>query len=132
MQIFVRLPNEKTNVFDVIPETRVEELKEAIQMRYSIDCNAQRILYCGRPLDNQHCLNEVGITNLSTVDMVMRCRGGAFTENDKLLTLPYQNSMICRVCYATNSPKATHCRKKMCGHSTKLRPRKKLKVTGKK
>ncbi|MES1914965.1 MAG: Ubiquitin-60S ribosomal protein L40 [Cercozoa sp. M6MM] len=35
--------------------------------------------------------------------------------------------LICRKCYARLHPRATNCRKKKCGHSTKLRPKKKLK-----
>ena len=35
--------------------------------------------------------------------------------------------LICRKCYATNSPKAKTCRKRKCGKSGKLRPKKALK-----
>lgn len=35
--------------------------------------------------------------------------------------------MICRKCYARLHPKAKNCRKKKCGHSSDLRPKKKLK-----
>ncbi|CAG9770967.1 unnamed protein product [Ceutorhynchus assimilis] len=36
------------------------------------------------------------------------------------------NKMICRKCYARLPPKATNCRKKKCGHSNDLRPKKPL------
>jgi ribosomal protein L40E len=35
--------------------------------------------------------------------------------------------MICRKCYARNHARATNCRKKKCGHTNQLRPKKKLK-----
>mmetsp|Transcript_19158 Transcript_19158/g.39082 ORF Transcript_19158/g.39082 Transcript_19158/m.39082 type:complete len:80 (-) Transcript_19158:233-472(-) len=35
--------------------------------------------------------------------------------------------MICRKCYARLHPRAKNCRKKKCGHSSKLRPKKKIK-----
>ena len=35
--------------------------------------------------------------------------------------------MICRKCYARLHPRAVNCRKKKCGHSNQLRPKKKIK-----
>jgi large subunit ribosomal protein L40e len=35
--------------------------------------------------------------------------------------------MICRKCYARLHPRAKNCRKKKCGHSSQLRPKKKIK-----
>ena len=34
--------------------------------------------------------------------------------------------MICRKCYATLPPKATNCRKRKCGHTPNIRPKKKF------
>ena len=34
---------------------------------------------------------------------------------------------VCRRCYARLPPRATNCRKKSCGHTTNVRPKKKLK-----
>lgn len=36
-------------------------------------------------------------------------------------------NMICRKCYARLPPRAKNCRKKKCGHTNQLRPKKKLK-----
>jgi ribosomal protein L40E len=33
---------------------------------------------------------------------------------------------VCRVCYARLPTDATNCRKKKCGHSNQLRPKKKI------
>ena len=33
---------------------------------------------------------------------------------------------ICRKCYARLPPRSTNCRKKKCGHSSQLRPKKKI------
>lgn len=33
--------------------------------------------------------------------------------------------MICRKCYARLPPRATNCRKRKCGHTNQLRPKKK-------
>ena len=41
---------------------------------------------------------------------------------------PYTDSaQVCRICYARLPVRATNCRKKICGHSNQLRPKKKLK-----
>jgi len=37
------------------------------------------------------------------------------------------DKLICRVCYSRMHPRAKNCRKKKCGHSNKLRPKKKSK-----
>lgn len=34
---------------------------------------------------------------------------------------------ICRKCYARLPPRAVTCRKKSCGHSNQLRPKKRMK-----
>ena len=35
---------------------------------------------------------------------------------------------ICRKCYARLPPRATNCRKRKCGHTNQLRPKKKLEI----
>lgn len=38
-----------------------------------------------------------------------------------------EEKMICRKCYARLHARAVNCRKKKCGHTNQLRPKKKLK-----
>ena len=38
------------------------------------------------------------------------------------------DKMICRKCYARLPSRAKQCRKKKCGHSTMIRPKKKIKI----
>ena len=42
-------------------------------------------------------------------------------------TTPHSHQMVCRKCYARLPPRAKNCRKKKCGHTNQLRPKKKLK-----
>ncbi|KAL7675973.1 hypothetical protein ACOME3_002232 [Neoechinorhynchus agilis] len=43
----------------------------------------------------------------------------------KALALKCNNDkMVCRKCYARLPPRATHCRKRKCGHSSNLRKKK--------
>ena len=64
----------------------------------------------------------------STLHLVLRLRGGLIEPSLKALASKYNcEKMICRKCYARLPPRATNCRKKKCGHTNQLRPKKKLK-----
>ena len=80
----------------------------------------------------------------------LRAHGGAIATGDERTCLPDAMSvifctlrgvaltpalakktncekMVCRKCYARLPPRAKNCRKKSCGHTNQLRPKKKLK-----
>ncbi len=64
----------------------------------------------------------------STLHLVLRLRGGTIDPSAKKLAEKYNvDKMICRKCYARLHPRATNCRKKKCGHTNQLRPKKVLK-----
>ena len=64
----------------------------------------------------------------STLHLVLRLRGGVIEPTLRLLAQKYNSDkMICRKCYARLHPRATNCRKKKCGHTSNIRPKKKLK-----
>ena len=64
----------------------------------------------------------------STLHLVLRLRGGVIEPTLRLLAQKYNSDkMICRKCYARLHPRATNCRKKSCGHTSNIRPKKKLK-----
>ncbi|KAF5737435.1 hypothetical protein HS088_TW13G00315 [Tripterygium wilfordii] len=64
----------------------------------------------------------------STLHLVLRLRGGIIEPSLMALARKYnQEKMICRKCYARLHPRAVNCRKKKCGHSNQLRPKKKSK-----
>ncbi|KAJ3842012.1 ribosomal L40e family-domain-containing protein [Lentinula raphanica] len=55
-------------------------------------------------------------------------RGGIIEPSLKELASKFNcEKKICRKCYARLPPRATNCRKRSCGHSNNLRPKKKLK-----
>ncbi|CAK1540449.1 unnamed protein product [Leptosia nina] len=55
-------------------------------------------------------------------------RGGTIEPSLRILAMKYNcDKMICRKCYARLHPRATNCRKKKCGHTNNLRPKKKIK-----
>ncbi|MCE0481892.1 ubiquitin fusion protein [Datura stramonium] len=59
--------------------------------------------------------------------LVLRLRGGIIEPSDGFGKEIQPDKMICRKCYARLHPRAVNCRKKKCGHSNQLRPKKKIK-----
>jgi ribosomal protein L40E len=65
---------------------------------------------------------------LSDLSQVLRLRGGVIEPSLQVLARSYKcETKVCRKCYARLPARATNCRKKKCGHTTHLRPKKKLK-----
>ncbi|CAN0083890.1 unnamed protein product, partial [Ascophyllum nodosum] len=65
----------------------------------------------------------------STLHLVLRLRGGIMDPTQIALAKSFnENKMVCRKCYARLPPRAKNCRKKKCGHTNQLRPKKKLPI----
>lgn len=123
-QVFVRGLDGQMLVFD-LPSSggRVGELKERLLARLGIPCDQQRLLQAGRPLQDADLVLPGG-----SLDLSLRLMGGVIEPSLRILAQKYNcDKMICRKCYARLHPKATNCRKRKCGHSNNLRPKKKLK-----
>ena len=56
----------------------------------------------------------------------VNCTYGS-NSSQLLINNLFSLQMICRKCYARLHPRATNCRKKKCGHTSNIRPKKKLK-----
>lgn len=116
MQIFVRL-SEGLRAIEVDKSATVDVL--------------QRMITCigGVPFALPHEPSELVssvFSDLSTINASISVLGGAkdLSEEDKALAYNRVAVKICRVCYSRNAIKATVCRKKSCGHSKNLRPKK--------
>jgi len=87
-----------------------------------------RLVFEGKQLDAAASLAESGVEAGCTVHMLPRMVGGVIEPSLVVLAKKYnQEKKVCRICYARLPPRAVNCRKKICGHSNQLRPKKKLK-----
>ena len=128
MQLLVRVPGGKHLALDVDTTSSVQDLKSKINEVEGIPMDNQRILF-----NNRELCNEEGVTmeEGSLLDLEFALLGGIgpsdIADHLKELANKYKvDKMICRKCYATLPPKAKNCRKRKCGHTPNIRPKKKF------
>lgn len=122
MQIFVKTIDGSTRVAQLNATESVESFKARLGLHA-----ASRFINAGVQVES-----FADLSANSTLFEVFGLAGGVMEPSLRLLASEYKcDKMICRKCYASLPPRATNCRKKKCGHSNQLRPKKKLKKSDK-
>ncbi|XP_051206212.1 ubiquitin-ribosomal protein eL40 fusion protein-like [Lolium perenne] len=149
MQIFVKTVTGETLTLEVESSDTIDSVKAQIQHKQGVigtsdghddDRHHQlpSLVFAGKQLDEEggRTLADYGIGKESTLQLTLGLRGGypyngrgyyPWFEDRSLqaLALSYNlKKMICRKCYARLPPRSTNCRKKKCGRSSDLRPKK--------
>ncbi|KDP24960.1 hypothetical protein JCGZ_24311 [Jatropha curcas] len=83
MQVFVKIPAEKTLVLDVSPANTVTDMKINIQNKAKIPKDQQRLIFTVNQLEDDQTLAFYNIRHESTLYLLLRLPGGGGNKKKK-------------------------------------------------
>merc|ERR1711935_1128006 len=104
------------------------DLKMKIEKKKGIFPHYQKVFLGGKFLDDECNVLDHVLQTGPTFNILTCLNGGVIEPSLQVLAKKYNcEKVICRKCYARLFKRAVNCRKKKCGRTTQLRPKKKLK-----
>ena len=74
-QVFLKNEKGKSTTYDITPEETVDRFKARVEKREGVPVSQQRLLHQSREMTTGR-LTDYNVTNHSTIDLMLRLRGG--------------------------------------------------------
>merc|ERR1712124_213584 len=126
--LLIRNISGRSIAVNISPTDTIINIKKKIERKEGIFSQYQKIFLGGKLLDEEEIILNHDLQVGSTFNILTCLDGGVIEPSLQVLAKKYNcDKIICRKCYARLYKRAVNCRKKKCGRTTQLRPKKKLK-----